>query len=446
MKNRLLNQKKRNNVRAIAGTNTLLGFVFSFLTVMAVAKDVGDGGEGEGTVCPAKITALSLETSPESLLCPGSTYSVLIQHNGVKGSGANDGQFGMGLTCGDVSLGLTSTDVVPLELVYGTNTYFAVGVLEGCPTPACADSLIITTNDVTNPTPDVATLELVSGTGSVSVPTDTNRPTATDDCPGPIYGETTPSDTTFTVVGIHTVTWTYTDASGNSVSQTQEFEVVDGVVSNNYSVSDTICPGESVAFGGQNLTNSGVYVDTIAVTGGDSIVELTLFVHEELGELSITEISGFGTFLALDSAIVDGLQWLDCDDDYAPIAGQTVYAYSDPEPGNYAVRIENVCVVDTTECYDYIGSSIEEFEKGSFQISPNPVVDRFELKFKDAKPGNKIEVCIYSGLGEKVIERQVVVNGQTYLMDVHNLESGVYYLEVLDKVAGAKISRLFIKE
>ncbi|MCP9234834.1 HYR domain-containing protein [Lewinella sp. JB7] len=80
----------------------------------------------------------------------------------------------------------------------------------------------VTVYDATAPTPDVATLASVSGECSASV----TAPTATDNCGGVITATTT-DPTSYTILGDHTVTWTYTDASGNSSSQVQTVTVYD---------------------------------------------------------------------------------------------------------------------------------------------------------------------------------------------------------------------------
>jgi len=77
--------------------------------------------------------------------------------------------------------------------------------------------------DVTAPVPDVATLPTVEGICSAIIET---APTATDNCEGPIEG-TTSDPLSYTDQGTHTVTWTFDDGNGNSVTQTQTVIVQD---------------------------------------------------------------------------------------------------------------------------------------------------------------------------------------------------------------------------
>ena len=78
-------------------------------------------------------------------------------------------------------------------------------------------------NDVIAPAPDVADLADLIDECSIAAPI---APTATDNCDGIITGTTT---TTFpiTTAGTTVVTWTYTDAAGNSSTQTQNVVIDD---------------------------------------------------------------------------------------------------------------------------------------------------------------------------------------------------------------------------
>ncbi len=78
---------------------------------------------------------------------------------------------------------------------------------------------LLTISDTTAPQPDLAQLQDLSGTCPYTV----TAPTATDNCNGTITGTT--DSLTFTAAGHYTITWTYTDSSGNSSSQQQSLTV-----------------------------------------------------------------------------------------------------------------------------------------------------------------------------------------------------------------------------
>jgi len=78
-------------------------------------------------------------------------------------------------------------------------------------------------DDFTAPVADLTTLPDITGECSVTVST---FPTATDACIGSITA-TTADPLTYTTLGTHLITWTYTDSEGNSSTQTQNIVIND---------------------------------------------------------------------------------------------------------------------------------------------------------------------------------------------------------------------------
>ena len=77
----------------------------------------------------------------------------------------------------------------------------------------------VTIDDTTDPVPMVADLPALEGCSQINSLT---APIASDNCDGTIMGTTT---TTPPITASTTLTWTYTDAAGNAVTQTQEVVV-----------------------------------------------------------------------------------------------------------------------------------------------------------------------------------------------------------------------------
>jgi hypothetical protein len=81
-----------------------------------------------------------------------------------------------------------------------------------------------------------------------------------------------------TQTGLYTEIFTSTGGCDSIV--TMELEVVQSTSSQ---ISETICANESIEFGGQNITTSGVYYDTIINAAGcDSVITFTLTVLPEM--------------------------------------------------------------------------------------------------------------------------------------------------------------------
>jgi hypothetical protein len=76
---------------------------------------------------------------------------------------------------------------------------------------------VINVGDNIAPVPTVASLSQITGQCGVTI---TNYPTATDNCAGTITA-TTNDPLTYSAPGTYTITWNYSDGSGNNSSQTQ---------------------------------------------------------------------------------------------------------------------------------------------------------------------------------------------------------------------------------
>ncbi len=77
-------------------------------------------------------------------------------------------------------------------------------------------------DDTIEPVPNITSLPTLSGQCSVTV----TPPSATDNCSGTISGTTT-DPLTYNTEGTYAITWTYTDAEGNSSTQQQTVAVND---------------------------------------------------------------------------------------------------------------------------------------------------------------------------------------------------------------------------
>lgn len=81
-------------------------------------------------------------------------------------------------------------------------------------------------SDLTPPVPVLANLPVMSSTSSLTV---TTIPTAFDSCTRKIINGSTTDPLTYNNPGIDTITWTYTDSSGNTSSQQQQVSIIDNI-------------------------------------------------------------------------------------------------------------------------------------------------------------------------------------------------------------------------
>jgi uncharacterized alkaline shock family protein YloU len=114
----------------------------------------------------------------------------------------------------------------------------------------------IVINDTTAPTPDAIALADITAQCEV-LEIDVIAPTATDNCSGIV---TVTNDGIFPITASTTITWTYTDANGNSDSQTQ-----------NIVINDTTAPTpDAIALADITAQCEVLEIDVIAPTATDN--------------------------------------------------------------------------------------------------------------------------------------------------------------------------------
>lgn len=125
-------------------------------------------------------------------------------------------------------------------------------------------------------------------------------------------------------------------------------------------------------------TTSNTYTDTLANAAGcDSIITINLTI-DSVSDLS-TSLAGI-TITANNSSADASYQWLDCDNGFAVIPGDTLQSFTAMVNGNYAVQITEGGCVDTSACVAINSVGIVENTFGQdFKVYPNPTRGNFSL-------------------------------------------------------------------
>lgn len=230
-------------------------------------------------------------------------------------------------------------------------------------------NVIITDN--VDPIPDQSSLSDVTEVCESSpVP-----PTATDNCLGSITGV---PDVTLpiTTIGTTTVTWTFTDANGNSAQQTQDITIL--------AVDTTVTP------------------------------------------------SGFALSANQSNA---NYQWINCNTNQA-LQGETSQTLNASDNGTYAVVISIGNCSDTSSCYVIDGLSIEQSAKIESKFYPNPAnsqivfysVEASDLSIKDMSGRTVFEMSSIPSL------TQIDIHGfATGIYQISWTEKGRRFTELLIK-------------
>ena len=205
-------------------------------------------------------------------------------------------------------------------------------------------------------------------------------------------------------------------------------------------ISAEICQGESYTFGAQALTAAGAYPFNFPDAAGcDSIVNLMLSVFSV-----DVEVAQDGP--TLTAAAVDAVyQWVDCDNDDAPIAGATGRNFTPITGGNYAVLVTTPqgCTA-RSDCFEVMVVSTNESNGLSgITVYPNPAVSRLVVDFPILLP--EVQVAVYTLEGKKLWERRLAQAVGPLEISLDGWAAGVYLLRAGSLPLGAEASWKFIK-
>jgi len=198
----------------------------------------------------------------------------------------------------------------------------------------------------------------------------------------------------------------------------------------------TLCPGDTLLFGQEQLTAAGTYFATFQdQLGCDSIVQLTVRVTE----LDTTVVQdGFTLSASLTGA---AYQWLDCDEDRQPIPGASSPSFTAEASGNYALRIERgVCLLETA-CFNVSLTSFSSVElANTVRLFPNPATDRLQVDLGEMRSDVMLEILSITGqrLWTADFDQLAIVP-----VDISRWPAGMYQLRI--RTEGQHAALKFVK-
>ncbi len=186
----------------------------------------------------------------------------------------------------------------------------------------------------------------------------------------------------------------------------------------NQSQTASICLGDSILFGGNYYSTAGTYTNAGQTSlGCDSIVVLNLTVFPI--NLGVTNTSPSLTALQNGASY----QWLDCANNYAPIAGATSQTFTATSNGQYAVEVTTANCTDTSACEIVSGIGLAENQMGEIKLYPNP--SKGKIFLEGTFNGNEVyEIVDFKGksVGMGVLNGNAISTSQ--------LTTGVYLLNI----------------
>jgi hypothetical protein len=151
---------------------------------------------------------------------------------------------------------------------------------------------------------------------------------------------------------------------------------------------------DSALIGGIYYNNDTTVIQNLSsvVTGCDSLGNSRS--HHNFADATVTTFQNTITANATGAIY----QWLDCDNNFALIAGETSQSFTATSNGNYAVAVtENNCI-DTSSCVNITGIGINEWTSAiNMAISPNPNAGSFFVSSGKEGQFKTIEILNFFG-------------------------------------------------
>ncbi|MBP6334380.1 MAG: T9SS type A sorting domain-containing protein [Bacteroidia bacterium] len=187
--------------------------------------------------------------------------------------------------------------------------------------------------------------------------------------------------------------------------------------------ANSICSGDTMVFGSQTLTTSGIYTESYStVYFCDSILELNLTVISP--DVNVVQSGTMLTAPATSTAY----QWIDCNTNQA-IPGETSQIFTATVNGQYAVIVtENGCT-DTSACMAVSTVDISKLTSRPVQVYPTSTSGKIAVVFQDVE--KTIIVRILNLLGEVVFEN-AFSNQDNIQVDLAKFDSGSYIIQIDD--------------
>lgn len=177
-----------------------------------------------------------------------------------------------------------------------------------------------------------------------------------------------------------------------------------------------------VSNSGSVYTTSGSYTETLTtINGCDSVVTIDLTILTLDNSVSVVDV------ITLSANTAGGVtyRWLDCDNNFSEISGETNQIFTASTNGNYAVEIDNGTCVDTSACFLISSVSVLESSFDLIDIFPNPSTGIVNIAFEEL---SNVRVNVYDVNGKLVYATDKLSNSN----HTFKLESapGLYFVEV----------------
>ena len=194
---------------------------------------------------------------------------------------------------------------------------------------------------------------------------------------------------------------------------------------------DSIC-SSFTTITGKTFTTTGFYYDTLKnSTFCDSLIEYNLTITD-LDD----SIYKSGTRLISHDTWAQH-QWVDCNNGFATLSGETNFDFTPTASGQYAVIVSRGPCTDTSACLKVNFTDVKKNNFESISIYPNPAKNILTINSEFSLIES--EISIYS-INGKLIQPVLLSNKS---LDISELSTGLYFLSINSKNGSKNVK--FIK-
>ena len=154
----------------------------------------------------------------------------------------------------------------------------------------------------------------------------------------------------------------------------------------------------------------------------DSTIYFSKFCNNSCSSCFVEIENNHSTILIANSS-VGAFQWLDCDNNYAPISGATSQYYTAISNGNFALQLTQGVCVDTSACFQINNVGIISNEPNNIVVYPNPSDEEINISVENFNGYFKAE--LYDLIGNKLqSSTETTINLRDYAKGVYILKIG----------------------
>lgn len=250
-----------------------------------------------------------------------------------------------------------------------------------------------------------------------------------------LYSSCTTTTSTMTVTACDSYMWidgnTYTASNNTATFTLTNVAGCDSIVTLDLTINNATA-GTDV----QTACETYTWIDGITYTSGNNTATWTLtnqsgcdsLVTLDLTINSVSDINTSANGLTISADNSDASYvWLDCNDNYSIIPGETGQSYTATANGNYAVQLaENGCV-DTSACVAITTVGILENSFGdNLLIYPNPTKGNFSIDLGAEYASSVISITDMSG---KLIYSKSNTHSQILNLSIEE-PAGIYIVSI----------------